>query len=96
LLCAWNGRVFKNTDGSGEVATRDSARTECEQTKGRTCQAISVAEWWQVVAVACQQRGAVAAFVRGSAENAAERIALDKGNRAGFGESKCRTIYSSN
>jgi hypothetical protein len=96
LLCAWNGRVFKNTDGSGEVATRDSALTECEQTKGRTCQAISVAEWWQVVAVACQQRGAVAAFVRGSAENAAERIALDKGNRAGFGESKCRTIYSSN
>ena len=96
IAASWNGRVFKNTDGSSEVATRDSARSECEQTTGRTCQAISVPEWWQVVAVACQQRGAVAAFVGGSAENAAERIALDKGNRAGFGESKCRTIYSSN
>jgi hypothetical protein len=49
-----------------------------------------------VAAVACQQRGAVAAFVGGSAENAAERIALDKGNRAGVADSKCRTIYSSN
>ena len=96
IAASWNGRVFKNTDGSDEVSARDSARSECEQTTGRTCHAISVPEWWQVVAVACQQRGAVAAFVGGSAENAAERIALDKGNRAGFGDSKCRTIYSSN
>ena len=96
IAASWNGRVFKNTDGSSEVAARDSARSECEQTTGRTCQAISVPAWWQVAAVACQRRGAVAAFVGGSAENAAERIALDKGNRAGFGDSTCRTIYSSN
>jgi hypothetical protein len=96
IAASWNGRVFKNTDGSSEVAARDSARSECEQTTGRSCHAISVPEWWQVVAIACQRRGAVAAFVGGSAENAAERMALDKGNRAGFGDSACRTIYSSN
>ena len=96
IAASWNGRVFKNADGSDEVGARNSARSECEQTTGRTCHAISVPEWWQVAAVACKQRGAVAAFVGGSAENAAERIALDKGNRAGFSDSKCRTIYSSN
>ena len=96
FAASWNGRVFKNTDGSDEVGARDSARSECEQTTGRTCHAISVPAWWQVTAVACKQRGAVAAFVGGSAENAAERIALDKGNRAGFSDSQCHTIYSSN
>ena len=96
IAASWNGRVFKNTDGSDEVAARDSARSECQQTTGRNCHATSVPTSWHVAAVACKQRGAVDAFVGGSAENAAERMALDKGNRAGFGDSKCRTIYSSN
>jgi Domain of unknown function (DUF4189) len=89
-----NGRVFQNIDRSGEAVARDAARSECEQTTGRTCQAIAVPISWQVAAVACRRAKAVAAFVGGSAQEAAERIALDKGNQAGFVDSNCRTIYS--
>jgi Domain of unknown function (DUF4189) len=89
-----NGRVFQNIDRSGEAIARDAALSECEQTTGRTCQAIAVPTSWQVSAVACRRAKAVAAFVGGSAQDAAERIALDKGNRAGFEDSNCRTIYS--
>lgn len=96
IAASSTGRVFRNIDRSGEVVARGNARSECEETTGRTCQAIAVPASWQVAAVACQQRGAVAAFVGGSAQNAAERIALDKGNRAGFDDSNCRTVYSSN
>jgi hypothetical protein len=89
-----NGRVFQNIDQSGEVVARDAALSECEQTTGRTCQAIAVPISWHVAAITCRRAKAVAAFVGGSAQDAAERIALDKGNRAGFEDSNCHTIYS--
>jgi hypothetical protein len=94
IAASSNGRVFQNIDRSGEVVARDSAQSQCEQTTGRTCRAIAVPVSWQVAVVSCRQAGAVAAFVGGSAQNASERIALDKGNKAGFYDRNCRTIYS--
>lgn len=94
IAASSNGRVFRNVDRSGEVVARDRTMSECEQTTGRTCQAIAVPVSWQVAAVACRRASEVAVFVGGSAQNAAERIALDKGNRAGFDDNHCRTIYS--
>jgi hypothetical protein len=46
-----NGRVFQNIDRSDEAIARNAARSECEQTTGRTCQAIAVPISWQVAAV---------------------------------------------
>jgi len=95
FAASWNGRIFQhNSNPASEVAARDGARSECEQTTGRTCRAIAVPTGWQVVAISCQRSGDADAFVGGSGQDAAERVALDKANDAGFRDGNCRVIYN--
>jgi hypothetical protein len=92
LAAAPNGRVFK-LDASTESLAQSAARTECEQTSGRTCRVIAVPAQWDVVVLQCSGAGRSEAFFGGSMEGGAGWIAHKKARQNGFSETQCRQIY---
>ena len=83
-----NGRVFKSDQDSSEGTARQKARGECEETSGRTCNAIAVPEDWSVSVVVCRGRY----FIGGSANASARDVAEDKADDVGL--SGCKETFT--
>jgi len=89
-----NGRVFYSNPGT-ESWARNSARTECEQTSLHSCNAIAVSATSDVIAIHCRDGSGQGGFIGGSNINygAAEWIAFNKAQQAGYGDRSCRIVY---
>jgi len=89
-----NGRVFFQSNGEPEKTTRYAVQSECENTAGRTCQAIAVPLGWEVVALSCQGHGRIGGFVGGSGIGNASGVATDRAGQAGFdADGECTEVY---
>ena len=84
-------RVFKSEALTSEAAARNAAKSECEKTTLRTCNAIAVTEKADVSAVVCNYRGRSESFVGGAQQG----IALDRANAQGYPDSSCVEFYTS-
>jgi hypothetical protein len=82
-------RVFKSEALTSETAARNAAKTECEKTTLRTCNATAVTENTDVSAVLCSFRGRSESFVGGA------QVALDKANAQGYPDSSCVEFFTS-
>jgi hypothetical protein len=91
LASSTNGRVFQSSIYDGEEAARQAARSECEQTTGRTCNVtISVPSNWDAVVLQCGSR----VFMGGSGLGYAFDKAMEKAGDAGYSTWECRQIAS--
>lgn len=88
FAAAPNGRVFQSDEVRFEGTAREQAKSECEETTGRTCNAIAVPQGWRVSVVKCNG----GSFVGGSREGFARDVAKDKAREKGaFG---CEETYN--
>ena len=89
LAASPNGRVFKSEPKKGEEMARNAARSECQQTSGRTCSVtISVPSGWDVEVLRCGS----AIVMGGSGQSNARGMALDKAAQGGYSAQQCTTI----
>lgn len=95
-----DGRVFTKRDQGYEDIAKTDALNGCERRTSRSCRAISVADNWDVVAIACSSGPRNEGFVGGSMANGsgssydrAEEIARNKASDAGFSYTSCHKVF---
>ncbi len=95
IAASSNKRVFRITNQSTADASRNEAKTECENTSGRDCDAIAVPSSWDIFAINCTGPGKPPnSFVAGSLQDQEMQIAYSRASRAGYDPSNCIKIYS--